>query len=172
VFSNIKARLPLLIDSLSRSRNGIVEGTVTGGDEALAAVLDGCLAQITKCNEILDKVLPEKGDSWIVRDRKALRSLHHERDMESIRGNLQDFIQALTRHHVVPSIGQDTPKVEMKSGNPPCFQIPNCRVSRFIGREDILNSIERRFEAGSVAVIHGMGGQGKTQIALEYCQRA
>ncbi len=173
LFSNIRIRLPLLIDSLTRSRNGIVEGTIAKeGDEALAAVLEGCLAQITKCNEILNKVLPTKGDSWITRSKKAFQSLYHERDMESIRENLQDYIQALTLHHVVSPIGQGAPKIELKSETSTCFQIPNCRVSRFIGREDVLNNIEGQFKAGSAVVIQGMGGQGKTQIALEYCRRA
>ncbi|KAF7891171.1 uncharacterized protein EAF02_001496 [Botrytis sinoallii] len=55
------------------------------------------------------------------------------------------------------------------------FIVPNRRVSGFIGREDILNKIGKGLSSESesrVVVLRGLGGQGKTQIALEYCHRA
>ncbi|KUJ07233.1 uncharacterized protein LY89DRAFT_790008 [Mollisia scopiformis] len=58
------------------------------------------------------------------------------------------------------------------------FLVPNGRlVSEFVGRTDILEKIESGFLApfrrGSrIVVLHGLGGQGKTQIALEICRRA
>lgn len=58
------------------------------------------------------------------------------------------------------------------------FLVPNGRlVANFIGRTDILEKIEEGFAApvvrGSrIVVLHGLGGQGKTQIALEICRRA
>jgi hypothetical protein len=55
------------------------------------------------------------------------------------------------------------------------YMVPNRRVRGFIGREDILEKIEDGFSAEGrpcVMVIRAMGGQGKTQVALEYCHRA
>ena len=55
------------------------------------------------------------------------------------------------------------------------YMVPNRRVRGFIGREDILGKIEDGFSAEGrpcVMVIRAMGGQGKTQVALEYCHRA
>ncbi|KAF7891787.1 hypothetical protein EAF00_008089 [Botryotinia globosa] len=55
------------------------------------------------------------------------------------------------------------------------FIVPNRRVSGFIGREDILNRIEKGLSSESesrIVVLRGLGGQGKTQIALQYCDRA
>ena len=43
-----------------------------------------------------------------------------------------------------------------------------------VGREDILSRIDRLFSTGpgpQIVVVQGMGGQGKTQVALEYCHR-
>ncbi len=54
------------------------------------------------------------------------------------------------------------------------YEVPNRRVNGFIGREDILQKIDKALCNGSgphYAVLQGMGGQGKTQVALEYCHR-
>lgn len=55
------------------------------------------------------------------------------------------------------------------------YRVPNRRVRGFIGREDILKKVDEGLCSGSaprVVVLRGMGGQGKTQVALEYCHRA
>jgi tetratricopeptide (TPR) repeat protein len=44
-----------------------------------------------------------------------------------------------------------------------------------LGREDILTKIEDGMSSGPgprIVVLRGLGGQGKTQVALEYCHRA
>ena len=57
---------------------------------------------------------------------------------------------------------------------PSYYEIPNRRVDGFVGREDILQRLDKALSDGSVpryAVLQGMGGQGKSQVALEYCRR-
>ncbi len=54
------------------------------------------------------------------------------------------------------------------------YEVPNRRVNAFVGREDILQKIDEALSNGSgphCAVLQGMSGQGKTQVALEYCHR-
>lgn len=51
------------------------------------------------------------------------------------------------------------------------------RVVKFVGREDELGQILACFSARSdrsprVMILDGVGGQGKSQIALEYCRRS
>ncbi|WP_433474184.1 FxSxx-COOH system tetratricopeptide repeat protein [Spirillospora sp. CA-142024] len=45
------------------------------------------------------------------------------------------------------------------------------RGRHFVGRDSILSMIESRIAEGPIAVVavHGLGGIGKTQLALEYC---
>ena len=56
--------------------------------------------------------------------------------------------------------------------------VPNRRVRGFLGREDVLAKIKEAFDSENdvdpprVFVLRAMGGQGKTQVALEYCYRA
>ena len=54
------------------------------------------------------------------------------------------------------------------------WSVPKRRIDYFVGREDILRRICEAFSAPSicrVAVLQAMRGQGKSQIALEYCHR-
>ena len=59
-------------------------------------------------------------------------------------------------------------------GQIPCCVLPVARNRRFFGREEILAEIARQLQPekqlGSLRslAIHGLGGVGKTQIALEY----
>lgn len=72
-------------------------------------------------------------------------------------------------------------KMEQQASRLPTFSIPrtlyhvpNRRVHEFIGREDILNEINEGLSLGPaprIVVLRGIGGQGKTQVALEYCHR-
>ncbi|MCJ1347669.1 hypothetical protein MMC31_005897 [Peltigera leucophlebia] len=62
----------------------------------------------------------------------------------------------------------------INKGNVSYYDIPNRRVVGFVGREDILQKIDKALSDGSgprYAVLQGMGGQGKSQVALEYCDR-
>ena len=57
---------------------------------------------------------------------------------------------------------------------PSYFEIPNRRVDGFVGREEEIQKIDKALSDGSsprYAVLQGMGGQGKSQVALEYCHR-
>ena len=56
----------------------------------------------------------------------------------------------------------------------PCFYVPFGRDEQFYGREDILEKVRRALdprdgdERCRALALHGMGGVGKTKIALQY----
>jgi hypothetical protein len=56
------------------------------------------------------------------------------------------------------------------------FLVPRQQVKNFFGREEQLDQITSYFkdevERPRILVLHALGGQSKSQIALEYCQRA
>jgi len=57
------------------------------------------------------------------------------------------------------------------------YFVPKHRVKNFLGREHELEEITTFFSAHQIQrprilVLHALGGQGKSQIALEYCQRS
>lgn len=55
---------------------------------------------------------------------------------------------------------------------------PKSKVEHFVPREDLLDEIGQFFQEdgttlwGKRVVLHGIGGCGKTQLALEYCERS
>jgi hypothetical protein len=58
----------------------------------------------------------------------------------------------------------------------PYFLVPRLRVKNFFGRDEELDNVTCYFRDGverpRILVLHALGGQGKSQIALEYCQQA
>jgi hypothetical protein len=56
---------------------------------------------------------------------------------------------------------------------PPIWNVPSMRSPHFTGRDDLLEELHCKLGSGSVALTaaHGMGGIGKTQLALEYAYR-
>ena len=53
----------------------------------------------------------------------------------------------------------------------PAFTVPFYRDSLFVGRKGILQDIQDRLASQQRVVLTGIGGVGKSQIAIEYCYR-
>jgi tetratricopeptide (TPR) repeat protein len=66
---------------------------------------------------------------------------------------------------------QDAPSLSVSVPN--AVPLPQARNRNFVGRQRVLEALHRSFRADGqlVQVIHGTGGVGKTQLALEYAYR-
>lgn len=81
---------------------------------------------------------------------------------------------ALRRRHDAGS-GDDRATVGTPNREPAVWNVPG-RNPHFTGRDEALSSLRRQIAGGSPAVIlpvtlHGLGGVGKTQLALEFTYR-
>ncbi|KAF4630008.1 hypothetical protein G7Y89_g8133 [Cudoniella acicularis] len=92
----------------------------------------------------------------------------------SIKNTLDDIQSTLNQL----KLNKKDPSLALSPAPSRHYHVPNGRLVReFIGRNAILEKIkvafssERRY-GPHVVVLRGIGGQGKTQIALEYCRRA
>lgn len=72
VFRDIKTELPLLLDTLQRTKEQAELGKVTDDTQrALLPVVNGCSDQVKLLNEMMNKVLASSKDSSWQRSRKA-----------------------------------------------------------------------------------------------------
>ncbi|KAI9774253.1 MAG: hypothetical protein M1840_004147, partial [Geoglossum simile] len=68
---------------------------------------------------------------------------------------------------IAESKRKQTPSTSIK----PIFSMPFERDRQFVGREDILSQVEEQLQIGHRVSLHGLGGIGKSQIAIEYAYR-
>ncbi|KAI9761267.1 MAG: hypothetical protein M1840_001991, partial [Geoglossum simile] len=76
--------------------------------------------------------------------------------------------------HILRLIGEaaeskrkQTPSTSVK----PVFSVPFEKDRQFVGREDILSQVEEQLQIRHRVSLHGLGGIGKSQIAIEYAYR-
>ncbi|WP_410645922.1 NB-ARC domain-containing protein, partial [Amycolatopsis sp. lyj-346] len=81
------------------------------------------------------------------------------------------------RMKIVREIADVTSRSERRSGDeaPPVWGAVPPKNPNFTGRRELLDQLSERLGAGTTAVLpaalHGMGGIGKTQMAVEYIYR-
>ncbi|KAG0127675.1 hypothetical protein HOY82DRAFT_671995 [Tuber indicum] len=88
--------------------------------------------------------------------------------------NYGDGVSIATNHggvHYYRAPGENEPSGDAPTG--PYWMVPYSRNRRFVGREGILESLEEQVldDGFNRIALHGLGGSGKTQIALEYAYR-
>jgi len=83
----------------------------------------------------------------------------------------QELVQAYKRYR----LGKAERDQIAASALPPIWNLPHLRNPNFTGREDLLARLRQALTSGQPAAltqaIHGLGGVGKTQLAVEYAYR-
>ncbi|KAI9775580.1 MAG: hypothetical protein M1835_005792 [Candelina submexicana] len=173
-YRDVQTELPLLVDILNRTKGQTKSDQVNDStQQALVPVIEGCYRQVKVLEEILSKTLPLADDTWPKRGAKAVSGVYQEKRVEQLVTKLHGYIQLLTYHEITKFANL----VAFTSDSKSYYEVPARRVPEFIGREDVLSDMDYLYDTASVSrpitlVLRGMGGQGKTQIALEFCRRA
>jgi hypothetical protein len=106
---------------------------------------------------------------------KGIRSFGKDTKLREILGALNECKSTITLHlssvHVQntekPSPTNDVAKSY--------FEVPSSRLSHFVGRSEVFGYIQKTIYSSSirppVIVLTGAGGQGKSQVAIEFCHR-
>ena len=175
-FEHIRLQLPLLIEDLkSLNEQGSKSIPDLTTDAALIRVVEGCRRQVDELTKLLGSMTPAENASKLKKTWIGVRSFGKDAKIRGIMGVLAEYKASLTLHL---SSRPFVLSVEgpMTVSAPSYFDIPARRVSHFVGRTDLLRQIRSVIASSttnpSIIVLTGVGGQGKTQIALEFCHQA
>ncbi|KAH8727392.1 P-loop containing nucleoside triphosphate hydrolase protein [Phaeosphaeriaceae sp. PMI808] len=168
-FRHIKTELPVLLDALRQTKAAIDAGSIQDeSKKALLPAVEGCAVQIKALDDVIAKALPASGDSWARRGRKALGSLRYDAKVEKVTAVVRGYIQTLT-FHAAASLRPLTDRTLPRPA--PSSNVPFRRDPHFVDRH-ILSEIHCKSQqpASRVALV-GLGGVGKSQLAVEYSYR-
>lgn len=170
-FRHISQALPLVKSALQETEKRIKEGEISEeACQALRKVLDGCEVTVTKLKDIFCDVLPAKDASKWTRGWKAISSKGQDKKVEALDKTLMRFVEVLTLYHSSRGLStaqftQAFSKLAVKLEEPtrkPLFMVRyQTEKECFIGREDLMLEIAKRFEEKAPRVaISGIGGVG------------
>ncbi|KAL9045140.1 MAG: hypothetical protein Q9214_001776, partial [Letrouitia sp. 1 TL-2023] len=203
---SVANQIPFLRESLRQHAEAEQAALSSGNFAATAFLLAECQTYLTRLQNFIDELIPDPGANRLVKIRKAIKSVRKEDELKQIQSELAQQISALTYGNSVSTLSKVSAHrcighAEEASGaihNAPLkstYGLPTTKVSKFIGRQDVLNDIinylikpysaldpssscgdrdnglsKSAAASRTIAVLQGMGGQGKTQIGLEVCE--
>jgi hypothetical protein len=175
-FQDLILQLPLLVSAIERLRAPeYCELLDSSTEKALIRVLEGCLRQLQILENLIKDLTPSNAASKLQRTWKGIRSFGKDTKLREINGILAEYKSTITLY--LSTIHAQGPRKARVSSSEAklVFDVPQTRLSHFVGREDIFERIQNVTKTSavnpSIAVLTGVGGQGKTQISLEYCYR-
>ena len=194
-FAKIRTKLPMLLDVVEKLQNAVSHSNMDENTESLLRpVLDGLRKEIVSFDETLLRVLPSPHASNREKISKAIRSVGIQKRIEEFSSSIQDYLSTLmvfqTTSHadslrtltvmiqgrlerpVEPpsyeSSLQPAPKPKMN----PIWTVKYDLEADFVGRDGIMSTIEEQLTEGNRrAALAGIGGVGKSRIAIQYSHR-
>jgi hypothetical protein len=171
-FQHISDQLPLLIDTVNRLHDQAKDSRLSHETEtALRPVVKGIHTQLTRLNSVLVKVLPSARASTWDKGLKAFKSLGYQKTVEDFALVIDRYISNLTAYQTTSngalikdliSLIEQTSLQGVQAAPPrkPCFIVRYETDEDFIGREETMEEIRRRFGTGNRVAIAGIGGVG------------
>ncbi|MEA3324010.1 MAG: hypothetical protein U9Q37_02575, partial [Euryarchaeota archaeon] len=146
-------------------------------EERLKALEDGIYQDQDLLNDYEDKLRYETDPRRLAGYRQEIKRQH-----ESIAEHQQEYAKLKEQatpaemQNVTDLLQQQDMKLEdIRKLLPPVWNVSHHRNPNFTGREDILSELRIALTSGGPAAwkqaLTGMGGVGKTQLALEYIYR-
>ncbi|KAL9079894.1 MAG: hypothetical protein Q9157_001233 [Trypethelium eluteriae] len=172
-FIEIRVQLPLITPICEK----LLDRARTGNANAnLIPVLQGLKEHISELDGLLDRILPEDGDRKRVRIYKAISSITNEKRLLEYQRLLESYKSILTLYHADAVMDRPADPSSQIATIGTYFHMPPTQITHFVGRRDLLKKIKEAVAAEKstigprVVVLLGMGGQGKTQLALRSCR--
>ncbi|KAI2621172.1 hypothetical protein GGR54DRAFT_639301 [Hypoxylon sp. NC1633] len=189
---SLRSQLRLLNSTIRRIQEGLTCNTDFRGDELLE--LSDYISNLNhhgeELDELLNNYLPPDGASRPARLLAALKSLVGDVQIKSVMDSIKQLLPLLTTFLLTSMMFKDGVALNApvysgdgmdrsRSHRTPgvIHQVSRHEVWNFVDRPGILAEVDRVLDkrgpqAPGIAVLQGMGGQGKTQLSLRYCANA
>lgn len=164
-FRHIKAELPVLLDALRQTKSAL--GYMQDESRnALVPAIEGCTVQIKLLDDTIAKVLPDPKESRVRRSGKVIQSLRSDAKVKKITMAIRGYVQTLSYHAATSTNARATDQVTSRPI--PSSTVPFRRDPHFVDRQ-VLHDINSKIQQpGSRVALIGLGGVGKSQLAVEY----
>lgn len=194
-FVKIRNQLPLLLKIVEDLQGEANNSKLNVNSESLLIpVLDGLRKDIVTFDETLLKVLPSPNASNREKIAKAIKGVGIQKKIDEFWSNIQHYLNTLTafwqtRHanSLRELINMVEDRLE-RPAEPPAYEalvpsVPKPKLhpvwmvkydieEDFVGREGILCTVEKQLTEGNHrAALAGIGGVGKSRIAIQYSYR-
>ncbi|OGM44074.1 hypothetical protein ABOM_007291 [Aspergillus bombycis] len=177
--TNIGIQLSLVTDALSRTITQAESGLMGEATaRSLTALVCNCSKHVSLLQDLLGRLAIDETSSRWEKGKRVLKSVLEDKKIDQMCQTLQGHIQSLIFHQTTTvldltgplSVSVATPSRTCTSGND-IFMVPFQQDNQFVGRKDILECIGQLLEGDGqhCAALCGLGGVGKTQIAVEHC---
>ncbi|MCJ1301167.1 hypothetical protein MMC08_003966 [Hypocenomyce scalaris] len=190
-FAHLNARLPVINLTLNRIKEAQDKELLdTKKQEVLLGAVDDCRALFKQLDALISRMTPAEKDSKLRKTYMSVSSFGKDKKLKEIQAKLEGLIDQLANYFAVDaslaSRVNDLKLVQNDASLPPpnsiadkaIFDVPAQQVSIFVGRKGLMGKIGASLAKTdpdsarpSVVVLVGMGGQGKTQLVLEYCRK-
>ena len=194
-FQDALPQLELFLHDVLKISN-FISSRKNENDEAsrtFSRVLGGCCRQMIVLNDMIASVTPSNTSSSLKRTWVGIKSIGKDTKIRETMAILERYRATLT-FHMVSDLSYPPATSSATGGNPKqeerIFEVPRRRVSYFVGRKLLLKNLKdfilcenQTSSSGNrdmvqgllplsrIAVLVGLGGQGKTQVALELCRQ-
>lgn len=169
VLREISSQLPFMIDICQKLDRSVQES------DAIAAVIKGCLEHVAELYALTRKIMPTTEDGRIDRARKAAQSIRYEKKFLASQRILESYKTSLILYYGQNTIGSKCLAAHQMAH----YIFPPPPVTPSVPRHKLLRTIDRRFAEYAesyigprIVILHGMGGQGKSRLALDFCYQA
>ena len=194
-FAKIRTKLPVLLDIVEKlkspaSRSKLDENT----EPLLRPVLDGLYKEIMSFDKTLLEALPSPHASNREKITKAIRSVGIQKRIDEFSSSIQDYLSTLVAFQttsqadslrnllvmvqgrleqpVEPPPYEKLPQPAPKPKLNPIWTVKYDFEADFVGRDGIIGTIEGQLtENNRRAALAGIGGVGKSRIAIQYSYR-
>ncbi|KAF2117529.1 hypothetical protein BDV96DRAFT_643902 [Lophiotrema nucula] len=171
-----KLLLPIMVEmDLNRDLVGQLDKVAidnTGYGDKVDALLESFNELLNDLEDTLKRIRIDSTGSFLASIRRVIYSIRNDDKMQRLIGNLRSHANNL--RFIVSQLRREPIAASMRSKR---YQTGAVRfpVAHFIGREKTIADIEEHFRTcvtkRARVVIQGMGGQGKTQLALEVARQ-